>query len=79
MFDLGKLWSFVFVIRGMQITEALKLQLEVQKRLQEQLEASFPFQLHTSCCCFNVRTPTFVIVYCHTLRYLMCDFDQLKV
>ncbi|RRT79928.1 hypothetical protein B296_00007416 [Ensete ventricosum] len=29
-----------FFLSGMQITEALKLQMEVQKRLQEQLEAS---------------------------------------
>ena len=29
------------VCRGMQITEALKLQMEVQKRLHEQLEVYF--------------------------------------
>lgn len=29
--------------RGMQITEALKLQMEVQKRLHEQLEVDFYF------------------------------------
>lgn len=28
----------LFVCSGMQITEALKLQMEVQKRLHEQLE-----------------------------------------
>lgn len=33
-FDLDQFGS------GMQITEALKLQMEVQKRLHEQLEAS---------------------------------------
>jgi hypothetical protein len=30
----------------MQITEALKLQMEVQKRLHEQLEACFPCTRH---------------------------------
>lgn len=30
---------------GMQITEALKLQMEVQKRLHEQLEVCFPFEI----------------------------------
>lgn len=33
----------VSLCSGMQITEALKLQMEVQKRLHEQLEACFPF------------------------------------
>lgn len=33
---------FLSVVSGIQITEALKLQMEVQKRLHEQLEASVP-------------------------------------
>lgn len=36
----GQIKIICFFLSGMQITEALKLQMEVQKRLQEQLEAS---------------------------------------
>lgn len=41
--DLSNLWGFFPVCSGMQITEALKLQMEVQKRLHEQLEVWFLF------------------------------------
>lgn len=33
----------LYVCSGMQITEALKLQMEVQKRLHEQLEVHYNF------------------------------------
>lgn len=36
----GQIKIICIFLSGMQITEALKLQMEVQKRLQEQLEAS---------------------------------------
>ena len=38
LFDLS-------IFRGMQITEALKLQMEVQKRLHEQLEVRSNYSL----------------------------------
>lgn len=41
LLDLRRL-VFSPVHSGMQITEALKLQMEVQKRLHEQLEVCFP-------------------------------------
>ena len=35
--------------RGMQITEAIKLQMEVQKRLHEQLEAIYSSLTFAAC------------------------------
>ncbi|KAJ8620281.1 hypothetical protein MRB53_028810 [Persea americana] len=43
--ETGNLVSSLGEASGMQITEALKLQLEVQKRLQEQLEVQRQLQL----------------------------------
>ncbi|MQM07627.1 hypothetical protein Taro_040472, partial [Colocasia esculenta] len=49
----GSLLSSLENSSGMQLTEALKLQMEVQKRLHEQLEASFLFLMF---CASNVHS-----------------------
>lgn len=36
---------FHFLNSGYQVTEALRVQMEVQRRLHEQLEVSFPFHV----------------------------------
>ena len=55
--------------RGMQITEALKLQMEVQKRLHEQLEVDFYFAVIVKLS----KVDTMIrALLCYMMRY--CDY-----